>query len=73
MVNNGEEALNPKYTIDNEYITCKKCKVCYRPDKKDISRKNPNVYNKWCQRCRDYQFQKNLIHRYKKNNNNYGE
>jgi hypothetical protein len=61
--------LNDEYSIDKEYITCKKCKVHYKPDKKDISRKNPNVYYKNCQRCRDYQFQKNLIHRYKKNDN----
>jgi len=68
MVNNGETELNPDYTLNNTKILCNRCKVYYQPDKKDISRKNPNVYNKWCQRCRDYQFQKNLIHRYKKNN-----
>jgi hypothetical protein len=61
--------LNDEYSIDNEYITCKKCKQNKKADKKDISRKNPNVYYKNCQRCRDYQFQKNLIHRYKKNDN----
>ena len=68
MVNNGLKNLNPKYTLDNEYIICGKCKVFYKPEKKDISLKNPNVYYKWCIRCRDYQFNKNLIHRYKKNN-----
>lgn len=70
MVNNGEKFLNSKYTLDNQYIICTKCKVKYTPEKKDISLKNPNVYYKWCIRCREYQFQKNLIHRYKKNNNN---
>ena len=68
MVNLGETELNPDYTLDNEYIICTKCKVCYQPDKKDISRKNPNVYYKWCQRCRDYQFQRNIMIRYKNKN-----
>lgn len=70
MVNNGLKFLNQKYTLDNTKILCNRCKICYQPDKKDISVKNPNLYYKWCKRCRDYQFQKNLIHRYKKNNDN---
>ena len=68
MVNNGEPKLNPDYTLDNTHILCKKCKVYYEPDKKDISRKNPNVYYKTCQRCRDYQFKHNIINRYKNKN-----
>ena len=68
MVNNGEKPLNPKYTLDNEYIVCTKCKICYEPDKKDISTKNPNVYYKTCKRCRDYQFKHNIINRYKNKN-----
>jgi len=68
MVNLGEKHLNPKYTIDNEIIVCTKCKVSYEPDKKDISMKNPNLYYKWCYRCRDYQFQRNIMIRYKNKN-----
>ena len=37
MVNNGEKPSNTKYTLDNEYIICTKCKVCYKPENKDIS------------------------------------
>jgi hypothetical protein len=68
MVNNGEKPSNTKYTLDDEYIICAKCKVCYKPENKDISLKNPNVYYKTCQRCRDYQFQKKMKNRYKNKN-----
>ena len=68
MVNNGEKPLNQKYTLDNEIIVCTKCKVSYEPEYKDISVKNPNLYYKWCQRCRDYQFQRNIMIRYKNKN-----
>ena len=68
MVNNGEKPLNQKYTLDNEIIVCTKCKVSYEPDKKDISVKNPNLYYKWCFRCRQYQFQRNIMNRYKNKN-----
>ena len=27
MVNHGEKVLNAKYTLDNEYIVCTKCKA----------------------------------------------
>ena len=67
MVNNGLKNLNTKYTLDNEYIICSRCKVCYKPEKKDISLKNPNVYYKWCIRCREYQFNKSREYRNKKN------
>ena len=68
MVNLGEKHLNPKFTIDNEIIVCTKCKVSYKAEKEHISVKNPNLYYKWCQRCRDYQFQRNIMIRYKNKN-----
>jgi len=60
--------LNDEYSIDNEYITCKKCKQNKKADKNDISKINPNRYYKMCQKCRAIQNNYNI--NYKKKNDN---
>jgi len=57
-----------EYSVDNEYLTCKKCKQTRTPCKEEVSKINPNRYYKMCQKCRAIQNNYNI--NYKKKNNN---
>lgn len=58
MVNNGNRDICPVSFRDRivgkcSEITCCKCKKKYEPSDKEISSRNPNVYFKNCEKCRD--------------------
>ncbi len=58
MVNNGNGDICPVSFRDRivglcKEITCRKCKKTYEPCDKEISSRNPSVYYKNCEKCRN--------------------
>ena len=58
MVNNGNRDICPLSFRDRivgecSEITCLKCKKKYEPCDKEITSRNPNVYYKNCEKCRN--------------------
>ena len=64
----GKCYIFDEYSIDNEYITCKKCKKTRQPCKEEVSKINPNRYYKMCQTCRALQTNYNINFKKKKYN-----
>lgn len=57
MVNNGSKDYIPKgYEMRivgiNDTLLCLRCKITYKAQENEISRRNPNIYLKHCSDCR---------------------